>query len=106
MKKTDLTKEQVLHLAKLANLTISEDEASELKGQLDDTIAYIKNLDELDISKVAPTNHTTNSENVSFEDGTESTRTLALKDVFANAPTPPVDNKFRVPKILDKGSDE
>lgn len=106
MKKTDLTKEQILHLAKLAALTISDEEVDQLKGQLDDTISYVENLNELDTEKTAPTNHTTNSVNISFEDGTPSTRTLDVKDVFANAPSKPVGDKFRVPKILDKGSHE
>jgi aspartyl-tRNA(Asn)/glutamyl-tRNA(Gln) amidotransferase subunit C len=52
-----ITLEQVLHVAKLARLTLSEDEAREMQQQLDAILEYMAELDELDVSDVPPTFH-------------------------------------------------
>ena len=67
----NLSKDEVLHLAKLAGLTLSEEEIEKNAGQLAETIEYIKNLDELDTAKVKPTNSVVDLSNVTFEDGSK-----------------------------------
>jgi aspartyl-tRNA(Asn)/glutamyl-tRNA(Gln) amidotransferase subunit C len=52
-----ITLEQVLHVAKLARLALSEDEAREMQQQLDAILGYMEGLDELDVSDVPPTFH-------------------------------------------------
>ncbi len=52
-----ITFEQVLHVAKLARLTLSDDEAREMQEQLDAILGYMEGLDELDVSEVPPTFH-------------------------------------------------
>jgi aspartyl-tRNA(Asn)/glutamyl-tRNA(Gln) amidotransferase subunit C len=52
-----ITLEQVLHVAKLARLTLSEDEARQMQQQLDAILGYMEGLDELDVSDVPPTFH-------------------------------------------------
>ena len=52
-----ITLEQVLHVAKLARLTLSDDEAREMQQQLDAILEYMEGLDELDVSDVPPTFH-------------------------------------------------
>lgn len=100
-----LTDLDVKKLAKSAGLTLSESEIESLILQLEQTIEYIENLEELDISEVEPTYHVTNSKNITFEDGIPADRTLPIEKVMQNAPNEPVNGKFRVPKILDKGGD-
>lgn len=52
-----ITLEQVLHVAKLARLTLSEEEALRMQRQLDAILEYMEGLDELDVSEVPPTFH-------------------------------------------------
>jgi aspartyl-tRNA(Asn)/glutamyl-tRNA(Gln) amidotransferase subunit C len=52
-----ITLEQVFHVAKLARLTLSEDEARQMQKQLDAILGYMEGLDELDVSDVPPTFH-------------------------------------------------
>lgn len=49
--------EQVLHVAKLARLSLSDDEAREMQQQLDAILGYMEGLDGLDVSEVPPTFH-------------------------------------------------
>lgn len=49
--------EQVLHVAKLARLTLSDEEARQMQKQLDAILGYMEGLDELDVSEVPPTFH-------------------------------------------------
>ena len=46
-----LTKNQVKHVAKLANLTLSEEEISKLGQQLSETLKFIEQLEKVDTSK-------------------------------------------------------
>ena len=52
-----ITLEQVLHVAKLARLTLSDDEARQMQQQLDSILGYMEGLDALDVSDVPPTLH-------------------------------------------------
>ena len=47
----------VLHVAKLASLSLSDAEADKLTGDLAKIVAYVAQLDSLDTSQVAPTAH-------------------------------------------------
>lgn len=86
MSKTkDLTREDVLHIAKLANLSISDENIEIYRKQLSEIISYIENLDELDTSKVEPTSHSTNLKNVFFKDGTKNERLFTQEQATANA---------------------
>jgi aspartyl-tRNA(Asn)/glutamyl-tRNA(Gln) amidotransferase subunit C len=52
-----ITLEQVLHVAKLARLSLSDEEARQMQQQLDAILGYMEGLDELDVSDVPPTFH-------------------------------------------------
>ena len=52
-----ITLELVLHVAKLVRLTLSEEEGRQMQKQLDAILGYMEELDELDVSGVAPTFH-------------------------------------------------
>ena len=49
--------EQVLHVAKLARLTLSDEEARQMQRELDAILGYMEGLDALDVSDVPPTLH-------------------------------------------------
>ena len=100
MTKKDLTKEDILHLAKLANLTVSADKVEKYKDQFGETLSYIENLQELDTKDVEPTNHTTNLKDIFFEDGTENTRKFSAEEALKNAKKTK-DGYFVVPRIME-----
>ena len=52
-----ITLEEVLHVAKLARLALSDDEARQMQAELDSILGYIEELDALDVSDVDPTFH-------------------------------------------------
>lgn len=95
-----LTREEVLHLAKLAGLILTDSEIEKNAAQLAETIDYIQNLDELDTEKVKPTNSVVDLSNVTFEDGEKNTRALTATEVFSNGKDIK-DNAFVVGRIME-----
>jgi aspartyl-tRNA(Asn)/glutamyl-tRNA(Gln) amidotransferase subunit C len=89
-----ITREDVLHVAALAQLELSEDEIARLTEQLGDILEAVGKVSELDLSDVPPTSHPLSVVNVFRPD--EPTPSLPLEDVFANAPERDGDH-FRVP---------
>jgi len=99
-KKTLLSKEEILHLAKLAKLQLTDEEIVKYQSQLGETIEYIKNLDELDITDIPATNSVGNLENVTYEDGAQSLNSLTEKEALQNAKK--VKNgEFAVTRIME-----
>ena len=97
-----LSREDVLRLAQSIHLTLSEEEIAELQDKLSETLKFISNLTDLDTSNIDTSTDVSGRSNISFEDGTPSTRTLSQEDALRNAPHKK-DGYFVVPKILDKG---
>jgi aspartyl-tRNA(Asn)/glutamyl-tRNA(Gln) amidotransferase subunit C len=89
-----ITREDVLHVAKLASLELTEEEIPRLEAQLNDILAAVGKVAELDLSDVPPTSHPLAVVNVLRPD--EPRPSLPLEDVFANAPERDGDY-FRVP---------
>ena len=84
-KTVDLSKEDVLHIAQLANLPIAEENIQKYQKDLSETLHYVENLDELDVSKIEASSHTTDLQNVFFEDGTKETRKFTQEQATQNA---------------------
>jgi aspartyl-tRNA(Asn)/glutamyl-tRNA(Gln) amidotransferase subunit C len=89
-----ITREDVLHVAKLAELDLTEEEIGRLEVQLNDILAAVGKVSELDLSDVPPTSHPLAVVNAFRPD--EPRPSLPLDDVFANAPDREGDY-FRVP---------
>ncbi len=79
-----LTKDQVKHVAKLANLPITSEEEDKYAGQLSDILAYIDQLNSVDTSNVEPTFNVSGQSNVMSED--KAGVCLAQDEALANAP--------------------
>lgn len=58
----------IKHIAKLANLPITEQEEKPLEEQLIETLDYVAMLGEVDTKNVEPTAHVTGLENITRED--------------------------------------
>ena len=89
-----ITREQVLHVARLARLDLEEDEVGRLQEQLSAILEAVSKVSELDLDDVPPTSHPLDLVNVLRSD--EPRPCLPLDDVFANAPQRE-DDAFRVP---------
>ena len=89
-----LDRDQVLHVARLARLELTEDEVDRMAAELSHVLDHIEAIRELDLEGVPPTAHPLELENAWAED--EPRRCLPLDDVFANAPDREGDY-FRVP---------
>ena len=89
-----ILREQVLHVAKLAELELSEAEVERFGEQLNAILEAVGKVSELDLSDVPPTSHPLDVVNAFRPD--ESRPSLLLEDVFANAPERDGDH-FRVP---------
>lgn len=89
-----ITREQVLHVARLARLEIPEDELDGVRAQLGDILDAVSKVSELDLTDVEPTAHPLDVVNVWDED--EPRPSLARDEALANAPDP-ADGAFRVP---------
>ena len=91
---SEITREQLLHVAHLARLELREDELERLGTQLNDIIAAVSKVSELDLGDVPPTSHPLDVVNVWAED--EPHESLAVEDALANAPSRE-GSFFRVP---------
>ncbi len=58
----------VAHIAKLANLPLTDEEKKKFESQLKSTIEYIDQLNEVDTKDIHPTSQVTGLENVTRED--------------------------------------
>ena len=88
----------VRYVAGLARMALSDAEAAELQGQLDDILAFVGQLKELEVSAVAATDVATDARNAWRED--EPVAGLEREAVLANAPLAR-HNQFVVPKVVE-----
>jgi aspartyl-tRNA(Asn)/glutamyl-tRNA(Gln) amidotransferase subunit C len=79
-----ITKEDVLHVAELARLELTEEEIERLGGQLSAILEAVGKVSELDLADVPPTSHPLDLVNVWAED--EPRPSLAPEEALANAP--------------------
>jgi aspartyl-tRNA(Asn)/glutamyl-tRNA(Gln) amidotransferase subunit C len=91
-----ITREDVLHVARLARLEIPEGEVEAVQAQLGAILDAVGKVSELDLSDVEPTSHPLDVVNVWGAD--EPRPSLSLEDALANAPDP-ADGHFRVPAV-------
>jgi len=82
----EISREEVLHVAKLARLALSEDEIERFRDQLSAILEAVGKVSELDLDGVPPTSHPLDLVNMLAED--EPAPCLAREDALANAPDP------------------
>ena len=63
-----IDREQVLHVARLARLRLSDEEVEAMTGELSKVLDHIEKISELDLDGVEPTSHVVELENVLRED--------------------------------------
>jgi aspartyl-tRNA(Asn)/glutamyl-tRNA(Gln) amidotransferase subunit C len=91
-----ITRDDVLHVAELARLELTEDELERLGAQLNAILEAVGKVSELDLADVPPTSHPLDLANVWAED--EPRPSLELEEALANAPERE-GGFFRVPPV-------
>jgi aspartyl-tRNA(Asn)/glutamyl-tRNA(Gln) amidotransferase subunit C len=90
-----LSREQVLHVAKLARLELTDDEVERMAGELSKVLDHIEKISELgDLADVRPTSHVIELENALRED---VPRPSLPRDVALAGAPDAADGGFRVP---------
>jgi aspartyl-tRNA(Asn)/glutamyl-tRNA(Gln) amidotransferase subunit C len=89
-----IERDQVLHVAKLARLRLSEAEVEKMAGELSGILEHVDRISGLDLEGVEPTSHVVELENVLRAD--EPRPSWPREAVLEQAPDP-VDGAFRVP---------
>ena len=87
-------RDEVLHMARLARLALTEEELDRLGRELNAILEAVGKVSELDLDDVEPTSHPLALVNVWAED--EPRPSLPLEEALANAPARAGDF-FRVP---------
>lgn len=90
--------DQVKHVAHLARLAMTEEEAKAYTEQLDKMISFVELLNELDTEHVEPTSHVLDMKNVLRED--KAKEGLPQEEVLKNAPEHQ-DGYIKVPSIIE-----
>ena len=89
-----ISSDDVLHVARLANLSLTDDEVARMSEQLTGILGHVDALRALDLDSVPPTAHALDIENVTRPDTPRPS--WPRDEVLSNAPAPQ-DGAFRVP---------
>jgi aspartyl-tRNA(Asn)/glutamyl-tRNA(Gln) amidotransferase subunit C len=89
-----ISRDEVLHVARLARLELSEPELERFAEQLNAILEAVGKVGELDLSGVEPTAHPLELANIWAED--EPRPSLTVEEALADAPDRE-DGAFRVP---------
>lgn len=101
MTKKILSKEEILHLAGLAKLKLTETEIEKFRIQLSEIIGYIEQLNTVDTENVVPVSQLTDLTNVNRDDASSDTQSLAQNQALQNAKSSK-DGYIRVNAIFDE----
>jgi aspartyl-tRNA(Asn)/glutamyl-tRNA(Gln) amidotransferase subunit C len=89
-----ISRDEVLHVTRLARLALTDDEIERLTQELDKILDAVGVVSELDLADVPPTSHPLDIVNVADDDVPRAP--LTREDSLANAPDAE-DGAFRVP---------
>jgi aspartyl-tRNA(Asn)/glutamyl-tRNA(Gln) amidotransferase subunit C len=89
-----IEREQVLHVARLSRLRLSEEEVETMVGELSGILEHVDRIGNLDLEGVEPTSHVVALENVLRAD--VPWQSLSRDVALAQAPEPQ-DGAFRAP---------
>lgn len=85
MKGSIFASSDVLKIAKLANLSVTDAEADELAHGFTKTLTVVDALQSVDVSATEPTNQVTGLENVWRDDAIDTTRMFTQEQALSNA---------------------
>ncbi len=94
-----LSREEVLHISRLARLGVTDEDIEKFRLQLSDILEHFEALKQIDTTQVPPTAQSIPLENVMRDDTIEPS--YPTDDILANAPYRE-DNSFRVRAVLEE----
>jgi aspartyl-tRNA(Asn)/glutamyl-tRNA(Gln) amidotransferase subunit C len=89
-----IDRDQVLHVARLARLALTDDEVEKMSRELSGILEHVDRIAELDLEGVEPTEHVVDLENVLRPD--EPRPSWPRERMLEEAPDP-AEGAFRVP---------
>jgi len=95
---TEVSREDVAHLATLSSLQLSEDELSSLQADISNILNHVDQLGELDVTGVEPTYQVTELGNV-WRDDEVAEQTVSRETLLSLAPEAH-EHQVKVPKVL------
>lgn len=97
----DVTRDQITHLAQLAHLTMSDEQAEKMSGEVDKILRSVAKVQQVNTDDVPATSHPIALHNV-FRDDVVG-QVVDRDAVLAQAPEAS-DGQFKVPAILSEES--
>jgi aspartyl-tRNA(Asn)/glutamyl-tRNA(Gln) amidotransferase subunit C len=95
---TQISRDDVLHLAQLSSLELNDAEIDGLRTDISNILGYVEQLNELGTQGIEPTYQVTGLENV-WRDDTIIDYGISREELLALAPES-VNNQVKVPKVL------
>ena len=96
-----INKQLTKHVAKLANIPITETEAEELASAFSETLIVVDELQKLAVDNTEPTHQVTGLTNVTRDDVVDKEKMFTQEQALANA-SKTYQGFFVVPRILKK----
>jgi aspartyl-tRNA(Asn)/glutamyl-tRNA(Gln) amidotransferase subunit C len=93
-----LTRDDVLKLAQLSRLTLTDDEIERFRGELSNILEYVEKLNSVDVSGLEPTYQVTGLKNIMRKDQIIDYG-YKTEDLLKNAPAVK-DGQFKVKRVL------
>lgn len=94
---SQISRDDVAHLARLARLALTDAELDSFAGQLDAILSHVSAIQAVDVTGVAPTDNPLKDVNVTRPD--EIAAGLTQDQALSGAPRA-TENRFAVPQIL------
>lgn len=96
---SEISKQDIEHLAKLSNLKLEDAEVENLQEDLTNIIGYIEQLSELNTENIEPTYQVSDNQNIWRKDEINNYNVNHDK-LLDLAGDNVVDNQIKVPKVL------
>jgi aspartyl-tRNA(Asn)/glutamyl-tRNA(Gln) amidotransferase subunit C len=93
----NFTREDLLHIAKLSALELSDSELESVSKDVEQILEYIAQLSQISADGISPTSHVHGSTNFFRDD--IATPSLPLEEVEVNAPDF-AHGGFRIPRVI------
>ncbi|WP_292981546.1 Asp-tRNA(Asn)/Glu-tRNA(Gln) amidotransferase subunit GatC [Mycobacterium sp.] len=94
---SQISRDEVAHLAKLARLALTDNELDSYAGQLDAILTHVGQIQAVDVTGVEATDNPLKAVNVTRPDQTAPC--LTQQQALAEAPEA-IDGRFAIPQIL------
>lgn len=104
MASSNVTPKDVAHIAKLANIPVSEAEEKDFAGAFEETLEVVDQLRQLDVSQTPTTHQVTGLENVWREDEINQEKMFTQEEALKNG-SQIHQGYFVVPRVLEEKDD-